>query len=137
VLAAKIARAGIEGDLFGSSGASNASGDAQKKLDVVANDVFKAALAGTRLVGVMASEEDEAAVVVAGAAASGRYAAVFDPLDGSRNIECNVATGTILGLYALLPVRTGVYARALRPRASKDASTNRRRRRRRPAPSLA
>lgn len=62
VLASKIARAGIE-DLFGAAGGTNESGDSQKKLDVVSNDIFKSALADTGIVGVMASEEDDEAQV--------------------------------------------------------------------------
>jgi fructose-1,6-bisphosphatase I len=67
--------------------------------------VIKKALAATQRVGVMASEEDDDALEVRSALSrpGGSFAAVFDPLDGSRNIDASIPTGTILGLYAVEP----------------------------------
>lgn len=100
-IAALVARAGIEGLLGAHAGGPDGSGgrDKQKKLDVVANDVFKAALAASRQVAVMASEEDDGPLPPADAPAAARYAVVFDPLDGSRNIDASIPTGTIFGIY--------------------------------------
>lgn len=65
------------------------------------NDVMKAALQQTGLFDLMVSEEDDFAVPVArnSSGASSGYVAVFDPLDGSSNIDASIPTGTIWGLY--------------------------------------
>ncbi|KAG1655005.1 hypothetical protein FOA52_008825 [Chlamydomonas sp. UWO 241] len=99
----KIARAGIVG-LYGMAdgqggGGGGADRDAQKKLDVVANDVVKAALAASGVVRVMASEEEDEPIVVGEGPHEGGLVAVFDPLDGSSNIEVSIPTGTIFGVY--------------------------------------
>lgn len=63
---------------------------------------MKVALAGTGRVSLMASEEEDEPVSVQSACGreGGSYVAVFDPLDGSRNIDASIPTGTIFGLYA-------------------------------------
>ncbi|GBF89532.1 hypothetical protein Rsub_02250 [Raphidocelis subcapitata] len=93
-IAARTARAGLEG-LYGAAGTTGGGGDSQKKLDVVANDIMVAQLSACPAVGVAASEEEEAPLALG----SGRYAVVFDPLDGSRNIDVAIPTGTIWGIY--------------------------------------
>lgn len=61
------------------------------------NDILKAALLADPSVAVVASEEDEEPI--ASGSSTGRFAVVFDPLDGSRNIEVSIPTGTIFGIY--------------------------------------
>ena len=87
------------------------------------NDILKAALAGTGRVGLLASEEDDGATPVPGAASAGGsgppFIAVFDPLDGSSNIDASIPTGTIFGLHRA-PAGSGpasqlTDAHALRP----------------------
>ena len=116
-VSAAVRRAGLAG-LLGAhvGGGANASGDLQKKLDVVANDVFKNLLASTGCVGVMASEEDDAAILVGegGGSSSHAYALVFDPLDGSSVIDCNGTVGSIFGVYRRDPVGAPCAADALR-----------------------
>jgi fructose-1,6-bisphosphatase I len=102
-IASRVQRAGLEG-LYGYAGSSqqqNASGDQQKKLDVVSDEIFAAALAESGLVRAYASEEADAPVVLAPASSSLKktYAVVFDPLDGSRNVDVAIPTGTIFGIY--------------------------------------
>merc|ERR1719440_1154467 len=77
------AKAGIA-NLFGMAGDQNSSGDDQKKLDVLSNDIFINALVKSGSCAVLVSEEH-----------AGRFCVAFDPLDGSSNIDCNVSTGTI------------------------------------------
>jgi len=97
VIANASSKAGIA-NLYGvESGAANTSGDVQKKLDILANDVFINSLTYSGQVYIMGSEEEEKPIVVQDTA--GGYAVVFDPLDGSSNIDCNVAIGTIFGIY--------------------------------------
>jgi len=95
-----VSRAGIA-DLTGAQsggGSMNVQGEEQKKLDVISNDVLKNALRYTGKLGVLASEEEDHPVLIEEAYA-GKYVACFDPLDGSSNIDCNVATGTIFGVF--------------------------------------
>eukprot|EP00746_Dinoflagellata_sp_MGD_P152583 gnl/MRDRNA2_/MRDRNA2_83763_c0_seq1.p1 gnl/MRDRNA2_/MRDRNA2_83763_c0~~gnl/MRDRNA2_/MRDRNA2_83763_c0_seq1.p1 ORF type:complete len:478 (-),score=102.49 gnl/MRDRNA2_/MRDRNA2_83763_c0_seq1:39-1472(-) len=99
-IASMVARAGIS-DLTGlqeGGGSVNVQGEEQKKLDVISNDVLKAALKYSGKVGVLGSEEEDVPVLIE-EAYSGKYVAVFDPLDGSSNIDAAISTGTIFGIY--------------------------------------
>lgn len=69
-----------------------------KKLDVLANDIFINSLKSSGKVAVMVSEENENAIFV-DAEHRGKYCVVFDPLDGSSNIDAGVSIGTIFGIY--------------------------------------
>lgn len=93
-LARRIARGGIDGDLAAARG-TNADGDGQKALDVIADETFRAALAGGA-VRHYASEEQEEVCTLNPA---GTLALAIDPLDGSSNIDTNISIGTIFGLY--------------------------------------
>jgi len=91
----------------GGGGSINVQGEEQKKLDVLTNDVLKKALYDTGKLGVLASEEEDVPVDVATMSKDkgilvdegNRYVAVFDPLDGSSNVDAGIATGTIFGIY--------------------------------------
>ncbi len=98
-IAAALARAGLAGTL-GSAGSSNVSGEEQKKLDVVANEILLETFDYGGLVTLAASEEMEEPFVYGGNAGSGRYAVVFDPMDGSSNIDVNGTLGTIFSIRA-------------------------------------
>ncbi|GBG65378.1 hypothetical protein CBR_g50739 [Chara braunii] len=88
----------------GGGGGGGAERDKQKKLDVVANDIVKRVLADSGVVAALASEEDEEPVFVAN---GGEYVVVFDPLDGSRNIDASIPTGMIFGVYARIGTPSG------------------------------
>lgn len=90
-------KAGIA-NLFGLAGEQNTSGDDQKKLDVLSNDIFINALLNCHACAVLVSEENEDPIIVP-PSMQGKYCVAFDPLDGSSNIDCNVSTGTIFGVY--------------------------------------
>jgi len=94
------AKAGIA-NLFGMYGEQNSSGDDQKKLDVLSNDIFINALLKSGSCCVLVSEENEEPIIVPEELA-GRFCVAFDPLDGSSNIDCNVSTGTIFAVYERL-----------------------------------
>jgi fructose-1,6-bisphosphatase I len=87
-------------------GSVNIQGEDQKKLDVVANRIMKIALCCTGEVSLIASEEDDepclCSKITDNAAFTGKYTAVFDPLDGSSNIDSGLPTGTIFGIYKAL-----------------------------------
>lgn len=95
-----VSRAGIQ-DLTGlqsGGGSVNVQGEEQKKLDVLSNDVLKNALRYSGKLGVIASEEEDHPVLVEENAEAG-FIAVFDPLDGSSNIDAAISTGTIFGIF--------------------------------------
>ncbi|CAM9663997.1 unnamed protein product [Ectocarpus sp. 6 AP-2014] len=95
-----VSRAGISDltGLQGDGGSVNVQGEEQKKLDVISNDVLKNALRSSGKLGVIASEEEDTPVLVEEAFNS-KFVAVFDPLDGSSNIDAAISTGTIFGIF--------------------------------------
>jgi len=95
-ISTKVRAAGLF-HLLGVEGSTNATGDTVKKLDVIANESFITCLQRSHKVSVMVSEENENVVIVE--ASKGHYCCVFDPLDGSSNIDANVSIGTIFGIY--------------------------------------
>ncbi|XVF08218.1 hypothetical protein REPUB_Repub06bG0207400 [Reevesia pubescens] len=86
-------------NLTGVQGAVNVQGEDQKKLDVVSNEVFSNCLKSSGRTGIIASEEEDVPVAVE-ESYSGNYIVVFDPLDGSSNIDAAVSTGSIFGIYS-------------------------------------
>jgi fructose-1,6-bisphosphatase I len=70
-------------------------------LDVISNEVFKNCLMSSGRTGVIASEEEDLPVPVSiEETYSGNYVVVFDPLDGSSNIDAGISVGSIYGIYA-------------------------------------
>jgi len=101
-------------NLVGLAGETNVQGEEQKKLDVLANDIMINALRASGKTAVLVSEELEDAVIIDDGY-KGKYCVVFDPLDGSSNIDAGVNIGTIFGVYTLQPGSTGTVADVLRP----------------------
>jgi fructose-1,6-bisphosphatase I len=112
----KIRLAGL-GDVYGAVGSVNVQGEQQQKLDVFANDLLTEVLRGVSCVAAIVSEEDEAPVEFGRERAE--FVVVFDPLDGSSNIDVNVNVGTIFSV-----VRKGgeVVASVLRPGTAQVAA---------------
>ncbi len=98
IIAAKVRRAGLV-DIIGSAGGRNIHNEDVQKLDVVANEALLRCLGARGNVALMASEENDEPVVVREAGDEGRYIVIFDPLDGSSNIDCNVSIGTIFSIF--------------------------------------
>ena len=89
---------GDEGGVLGEAGSDNVQGEAQKKLDVISNEIFLEANEwGGHLAG-MASEEMELPHAIPNRYPQGEYLLLFDPLDGSSNIDINVSVGTIFSV---------------------------------------
>jgi fructose-1,6-bisphosphatase I len=105
----KIRLAGL-GDVYGAVGAVNVQGEQQQKLDVFANDLLTELLGESSHVAAIVSEEDEGPVVFERDGAE--FVVVFDPLDGSSNIDVNVNVGTI---FSVVRVVGDVVASVLRP----------------------
>jgi fructose-1,6-bisphosphatase I len=92
-------RQGALAGVLGSAKMENVQGETQKKLDVIANELLKAALRENIHVRALASEEEEYVVAAHNA---GKYIVAFDPLDGSSNIDINGQIGTIFTIYPAL-----------------------------------
>ncbi|HET7583372.1 MAG TPA: class 1 fructose-bisphosphatase [Gemmatimonadaceae bacterium] len=97
MIANKVRSAGLA-DILGSAHTENIQGEVQQKLDVVANEIMiKAMDHGGRLCG-MASEEEPDIIPIPEGFKCGKYVLLFDPLDGSSNIDVNVPVGTIFSV---------------------------------------
>jgi fructose-1,6-bisphosphatase I len=95
---AQVRRAGLR-EILGSWDSSNVHGEVQQKLDIFSNDVLIQALSCRESVGVLASEENEHPTVTGHGSPSAKYAVIFDPLDGSSNIDVNVSVGTTFSIF--------------------------------------
>ena len=97
MIANKVRRAGLA-DILGATDYSNVQGEIQQKLDIFANDtIVKAMDHGGRLC-AMASEEEPGIIPIPDGFRTGKYCLLFDPLDGSSNIDVNVPVGTIFSV---------------------------------------
>ena len=97
LIQSKVRRAGLS-DILGSHGENNVQGEVQQRLDVYANEVLMEALCTRESVGILASEENERPITVPHQSPRAKYAVVFDPLDGSSNIDVNVSVGTTFSI---------------------------------------
>jgi fructose-1,6-bisphosphatase I len=98
IVSREVRRAGLV-DILGRASATNTSGDEVKKLDVFANEMIINALESGGQLCVMASEENETVIPIPEEFPCGKYAMLFDPLDGSSNIEANVTIGTVFSIF--------------------------------------
>ncbi len=89
---------GALGDVMGTAGSENVQGEIQKKLDIIANEVLIEANEWGGHLAAMASEEMDSIYVVPNRYPQGEYLLMFDPLDGSSNIDVNVSIGTIFSV---------------------------------------
>lgn len=99
--AVEISVALREAAVSGKTGATdsvNVQGEAQKPLDIISNDIFLRRAAASGVLSVMVSEELDDISIVEGASADAHYALVFDPLDGSSNLDVNGAVGSIFSV---------------------------------------
>ena len=98
VIAAKVRRARLE-NVLGAVGTDNVQGEQQQKLDVIANDVLLRTLGGREGVAIVASEENEEPVILRDQTdGERRYCVLFDPLDGSSNLDVCGGVGTIFSI---------------------------------------
>ena len=97
MIANKVRRAGLA-DILGATNDANVQGEIQQKLDVFANEtIIKAVDHGGRLC-AMASEEVPGIIAIPEGFRCGKYCLLFDPLDGSSNIDVNVPVGTVFSI---------------------------------------
>jgi len=99
---------GALGEVLGSAGSENVQGEVQKKLDIIANEVLVEANEWGGHLAAMASEEMDSIHVVPNRYPQGEYLLLFDPLDGSSNIDVNVSIGTIFSVLRKVDNHPGV-----------------------------
>ncbi|MDP2362654.1 MAG: class 1 fructose-bisphosphatase [Ignavibacteria bacterium] len=98
VISLDVNKAGLI-DIIGFTGEENVHGEKVKKLDIFANDMMIKAMDHGGHLCVMASEEEEDIIHIPTEFNIGKYVLLFDPLDGSSNIDANVSIGTIFSIY--------------------------------------
>jgi fructose-1,6-bisphosphatase I len=98
MIEAQVRRAGLTG-LLGSHGVTNVQGEVQQKLDVYANEALIGCLSLRESIGIIASEENEEPITLRHDSPAAKYAIVFDPLDGSSNIDVAVTIGTTFAIF--------------------------------------
>ncbi len=99
---------GALGEVLGSAGTENVQGEVQKKLDIIANEVLIEANEWGGHLAAMASEEMDSIHLVPNRYPQGEYLLLFDPLDGSSNIDVNVSIGTIFSVLRKVGHHRGV-----------------------------
>jgi fructose-1,6-bisphosphatase I len=98
MISAHVRRARLD-DVLGAVGQHNVQGEQQQKLDVIANEILLRTLGGREGVAIVASEENEEPVILRTDDSSARkYCVLFDPLDGSSNLDICGAVGTIFSI---------------------------------------
>jgi fructose-1,6-bisphosphatase I len=102
IVADRVRRAGLA-EILGATGECNVQGETVQKLDVLANEALLQCLGDRGNVAIMASEENHEPVLVHRDFEHGKYVVIFDPLDGSSNIDVNVSVGTIFSILVRDP----------------------------------
>ncbi len=97
IISREVNKAGLA-DITGIAGNENASGEAQQKLDVMADNLLISCLKNSGECCGIASEENDTFVPIH-SSGNAKYVVIFDPLDGSSNIDVNVSIGTIFAIY--------------------------------------
>ncbi len=97
IIESYVRRAGIA-EVLGEVGTDNVQGERVQKLDLLANETILRCLGYREIVGILVSEEDEEPTLVMQPSDGGKYIVLFDPLDGSSNIDVNVSIGTIFSI---------------------------------------
>ena len=99
IISREVNHAGLA-EMLGDTGEENSHGERVQKLDIFADDVMRHVLHHTGLITCMASEEKEFFWPVPDSFPSGEYVVIYDPLDGSSNIDVNVSIGTIFSIHS-------------------------------------
>jgi fructose-1,6-bisphosphatase I len=100
IVSRDVRRAGLVDHILGAQGETNIQGEEQQKLDVVADNQFiRVFESGGEICGIASEENDDYVAFNDEVAKNGKYVVLFDPLDGSSNIDVNVSIGTIFSVY--------------------------------------
>lgn len=98
LIARRLSRAGLMEDALGFTGGMNVQGESVKKMDVFANEVFISVFQQSGLVCRLASEEMEQPFYIPENCPVGRYTLLYDPIDGSSNVDINLSVGSIFAI---------------------------------------
>jgi fructose-1,6-bisphosphatase I len=98
MIQSQVRRAGLN-DILGEMDSINVQGEVQQKLDVFANEALIHCLSLRESIGIIASEENEEPITLRHGSPDAKYAIVFDPLDGSSNIDVAVTIGTTFSIF--------------------------------------
>jgi fructose-1,6-bisphosphatase I len=98
LISRRLSRAGLMADVLGFTGDTNVQGESVKKMDVYANDVFISVFKQSGLVCRLASEEMEKPYYIPENCPIGRYTLLYDPIDGSSNVDINLNVGSIFSI---------------------------------------
>jgi fructose-1,6-bisphosphatase I len=120
-IANKVRRARIEG-VLGMHGDTNVQGEEQQKLDVIANEIIMRCLGERANVAVLASEEDQEPTILRTGREGGKYCVLFDPLDGSSNLDFCVGVGTIFTILRNDPNIRSVHETLRQPGTNQVAA---------------
>jgi len=120
-IGAKVRRARLE-DVLGDEGSANVHGESQQKLDVIANDILMTCLGNRPSVAIVASEEDEEPTILRRGIEGGKYCVIFDPLDGSSNLDVSVGVGTIFSILKNDPAVPGAAETLCQPGSQQVAA---------------
>ena len=100
VVSKDVRRAGLLENFLGAQGSTNVQGEEQQKLDVIADNQFiQMFQTGGEVCGIASEENDDFMAFESEFSKNGKYVVLFDPLDGSSNIDVNVSIGTIFSIY--------------------------------------
>lgn len=122
MIASNVRRARLE-NVLGNAGAENVQGEQQQKLDVIANDILLRTLGGREGVAIVASEENEEPVIIRDdPTGERRYCVLFDPLDGSSNLDVCGGVGTIFSILRHDRRATDAQTSVLQPGAKQIAA---------------
>lgn len=100
IVSKDVRRAGLLEDFLGAEGSTNVQGEEQQKLDVIADNQFiQMFQSGGEVCGIASEENDDFMPFESEFSKNGKYVVLFDPLDGSSNIDVNVSIGTIFSIY--------------------------------------
>ena len=115
IISAQTRRAGLL-DVLGLAGKVNVQGESQQKLDLLADDIIVRLMDHTGRLAGMVTEERKEFIRIPEKYKKGSYILVYDPLDGSSNIDTNISIGTIFGIYRVLDDDTpGIIEDCLQP----------------------
>lgn len=115
IISAQTRRAGLL-DVLGLAGKVNVQGESQQKLDLLADDIIVRLMDHTGRLAGMVTEERKEFIRIPEKYPKGSYILVYDPLDGSSNIDTNISIGTIFGIYRVLDDDTpGILEDCLQP----------------------
>ncbi|MDJ0582450.1 class 1 fructose-bisphosphatase [Crocosphaera sp.] len=98
LISRRLSRAGLMADVLGFTGETNVQGESVKKMDVYANDVFISVFKQSGLVCRLASEEMDKPYYIPENCPIGRYTLLYDPIDGSSNVDINLNVGSIFAI---------------------------------------